>query len=153
MLLLWHPVLPNDLGATEFRHASCPLVCLFEQDTKELSKAWNVTLILFIVASPDRRQTPQKRRLNLLASVSSMNDAGRFGSSVRPLMRLDSSLNIIEFPVFFRSSRIDFVCEPFLNFPTACWILPTRSSSFKISSFGIPSNLRLTLNSGSFFNS
>ena len=61
-------------------------------------------------------------------------------------MRLDSSLNFKGFSGFLRSSRIDFVYEPFLNFPTTSWILPIRSSSFKITSCAIPSILRSTSN-------
>ena len=66
------------------------------------------------------------------------------------IMRLDSSRNFKEFSGFPRSSRIDFVREPFLNCSTATWIFPIRSSSFKITSCAIPQVLRSTLNSGSF---
>ena len=38
VLLFWHPLLSNDLVATEFRHASCPLTDVFEQDSEVLSK-------------------------------------------------------------------------------------------------------------------
>ena len=53
------------------------------------------------------------------------------------------------FPGFPRSSRIDFVREPFLSFSTASWILPIRSSSFKIASCATQI-LRSTLNAASF---
>ena len=47
------------------------------------------------------------------------------------MMRLDSSLKIMEFSGCLRSSRIAFVYEPFLNFPTSSGIWSIRSSSFK----------------------
>ena len=58
---------------------------------------------------------------------------------------IDSSLNFKELSGFPRSSRIDFVREPFLDFPTTPWICPIRSSSFKITSCANPSILTSTL--------
>ena len=95
----------------------------------------------------------KNRRLNLAVSVSNMNNTGRFWKSVptrttrccpfRELCDvLDSSLNFMEFSGFPRSSRKDFVREPFLHFPTTSWILSIRSSSFKITSCAIPSSRR-----------
>ena len=43
------------------------------------------------------------------------------------MMRLDSSLNLMEFLVFPDLPEIDFVHEPTLNFPTTSWIFPFRS--------------------------
>ena len=66
------------------------------------------------------------------------------------MMRLDSSLNFIVFFGFPRSSRTDFVREPFLSFRNTSWMCPILSSHFKVTSCAIPSILRSTLNSGSF---
>ena len=59
MLLFWHPMLSNGLVASESRRVSCPLSDSFEQDKRH-----------------------KNRRPNLPANVSSINDTGRFGSSV-----------------------------------------------------------------------
>ena len=64
-------------------------------------------------------------------------------------LRLDSSLNFVEFSGFPRSSRIDFVRKPFLDFPLLGFYI--RSSSFKITPCAIPSILRSTLTSGYSF--
>ena len=108
----FHPV------ATRFRHASCPLIDFFVEDKRR----------------NDRKSIPP-------ASVSSMNGTGRFGSSVLIRTQLDVAhfmddatgflTEYQSFLGFLRSSRIDFVCEPFLNFLTTTWILPIRLFIFR----------------------
>ena len=56
------------------------------------------------------------------------------------MMRLDSSLKFREFSGFLSSSRIDFGYEPFTIFPLPSWILPIRSTTFKITPRALPSN-------------
>ena len=67
------------------------------------------------------------------------------------IVRLDSSLNLMDFHVFPKSSMIDLVWYPVRNFSTTFWVWPILSSSFRITSCAIPTNLRSTLNSGSSF--
>ena len=67
------------------------------------------------------------------------------------IVRLDSSLNLLDFPVFTISSYDWFEGYLVHDLSTTFWILSILSSFFKITSCGIPSILRSTLNSGSFF--
>ena len=149
MLLFWHSLLSNGLVATESRRASCPLSDSLVQSNKGLTKLGMLLLFLHQVKE-NRRPTPP-------ASASSMNGTGRFWISVPtrttrccPIHSWATGFLADIHRVFWfpRSSRTDFVREPFLNLSTSSWALHTRSSKIILcSSFDseVDFNFRLFL--------
>ena len=67
------------------------------------------------------------------------------------IVRLDSSLNLMDFSALTKSSMVELVRDPVRNLSTTFWIWLTLSSYSRITSCAIPSILRSTLNSGSSF--
>ena len=115
----------------------------------------------FNVASSGRKQTPQEKK----AEPSGKCFQHEWHWTVRVIC--PSSYN--SFFAHFMDDTTGFLAEyqrdlwfsyifpnrfrvwAFPHFSTTSWILPIRSSSFKIKSCAIPSILRSTLNSGSFW--
>ena len=67
------------------------------------------------------------------------------------IVRLESSLNLMDFSDGSKSSMVYLVREPLRKFCTTSWICPFLSSSSKITRCAIPSILKSTSNSDSSF--